>query len=433
MRTNFTESFYIIDFSSKQWTLAKTVWDETPSVSILRQIIADIGFQRQKDESVEVFFQPALEELDWRLPDVIRLTDLTDEWHRITDEVVARHLLEAFIHALSSELIKQPGELYAIIPYRWTAIHRQQLRQLFLENRKLRSHKRSSAGSQSLTSSVGAPSPTNIAQFQFRGFVNEGIAMLSYWQNEVAITFPENFDLLWLDGRLRDLKVWHYHWRETYIDIKSVSIFDEYVSQDSSALAEEIENVIASNISNTSQSDFVILGTGDADSLTTFAQTLTEKFSVTFSDIQNNQLSMETLLRGAVYWAGTLTGRGNFATGYQINYYWAFGVQLDSNRILEIISKGTALPVRRQRALTVQGELSPFSLNLYCCFAPLVNSGLPLASLRIEPERKFIQRGRFEILLEVELFNGMQGKFSALVEGQEKWQMTSFRVPVLIE
>jgi len=418
MRTNFTESFYIIDFSSKQWTLAKAVWDEKPSVSILRQIIADIGFQRQEYESVEVFFQPALEELDWRLPDVIHLTDLTDEWRRITDEVVARHLLEAVVQELSSELIEQPGELYVVIPYRWPAMNRRHLRQIFGANRKLRSEFRI---------------PEGIAPFQFRGFVNEGIAMLSYWQNEVAITFPENFDLLWLDGRLRDLKVWHYHWRKTYIDIKSVSIFDEYVSQDSSVLAEEIENVIASNISNTSQSDFVILGTGDADMLTTLAQTLTEKFSVTFSDIQNNQQSMETLLRGAAYWAGTLTGRGNFATGYQINYYWAFGVQLDSNRILEIIPKGTALPVRRQRALTVQGELSPFSLNLYCCFAPLVNSGLPLASLRIEPERKFIQRGRFEILLEVELFNGMRGKFSALVEGQEKWQMTSFRVPVLIE
>ena len=425
MRTNFTESFYIIDFSSKQWTLAKAVWDETPSVSILRQIGADIGFQRQKDESVEVFFQPAIEELDWRLPDVIRLTDLTDEWYRITDEVVAHHLLEAVVQELSSELIEQPGELYVVIPYRWQAMNRRHLRQIFGANRKLRSEFRIPHSAFRI--------PEGIVPLQFRGFVNEGIAMLSYWQNELAITFPGNFDLLWLDGRLRDLKVWHYHWCETYIDIKSVSIFDEYVSQDSGALAREIEIVIASNISNTSQSDFVILGTGDADALTTLAQTLTEKLSVTFSDIQNNQQSMETLLRGAVYWVRSLTGRGNFATGYQINYYWAFGVQLDSNRILEIIPKGTALPVRRQRALTVQGELSPFSLNLYCCFAPLVNSGLPLASLRIEPERKFIQRGRFEVLLEVELFNGTRGKFSALVEGQEKWQMTSFRVPVLIE
>ncbi|MBC8232448.1 hypothetical protein H8E77_23105 [bacterium] len=425
MRTNFTESFYIIDFSSKQWTLAKAVWDETPSVSILRQIGADIGFQRQKDESVEVFFQPAIEELDWRLPDVIRLTDLTDEWYRITDEVVAHHLLEAVVQELSSELIEQPGELYVVIPYRWQAMNRRHLRQIFGANRKLRSEFRIPHSAFRI--------PEGIVPLQFRGFVNEGIAMLSYWQNELAITFPGNFDLLWLDGRLRDLKVWHYHWCETYIDIKSVSIFDEYVSQDSGALAREIETVIASNISNTSQKDFVILGTGDADALTTLAQTLTEKLSVTFSDIQNNQQSMETLLRGAVYWVRSLTGRGNFATGYQINYYWAFGVQLDSNRILEIIPKGTALPVRRQRALTVQGELSPFSLNLYCCFAPLVNSGLLLASLRIEPERKFIQRGRFEILLEVELFNGMRGKFSALVEAQEKWQMTSFRVPVLIE
>jgi len=137
MRTNFTESFYIIDFSSKQWTLAKTVWDETPSVSILRQIIADIGFQRQEDESVEV--QPALEELDWRLPDVIRLTDLTDEWHRITDEIVAHQLLKAFVHELSSELIEQPVELYTIIPYRWQAMNRRHLRQIFGANRKLRS------------------------------------------------------------------------------------------------------------------------------------------------------------------------------------------------------------------------------------------------------------------------------------------------------
>ena len=139
MRTNFTESFYIIDFSSKQWTLAKAVWDEKPSVSILRQIIADIGFQRQEYESVEVFFQPALEELDWRLPDVIHLTDLTDEWRRITDEVVARHLLEAVVQELSSELIEQPGELYVVIPYRWQAMNRRHLRQIFGANRKLRS------------------------------------------------------------------------------------------------------------------------------------------------------------------------------------------------------------------------------------------------------------------------------------------------------
>ena len=431
MRMDTTESVYIIDLSGKQWTFAKAVLDETFSVVLLREMSADIGFQQQEDGSAEVFFKPALELLDWRLPDVIRLVNLADEWHNITDEMVARHLLDAFVHALSSELTEQPGDLYVVIPYRWRAMNREQLRQLFSANRNLSSHKR---GVVSQSRSVGAQSPTEgIVQFRFRGFVNEGIAMLSYWKNEIASICPETFDLFWLDGRLRDLKVWHYHWRKTSIDIKSVSIFNEYTLQDSGALAGEIATVIASNIPKTSQCDFIIFGTGDADALKTLIQSLTEKFTGALSDIQNNQESTESLLLGASYWAGSLTGKGNWATGYRINYYWAFGVQLDANRILDVIPQDTAVPVKRQRALTVRGELSPFSLNLYCCFAPLVNSGLPLASLWIEPERKFRQRRRFEILLEVELFDGVRGKFSAIVEGQNTWQSVPFRVPVLIE
>jgi len=424
MHTNSSKSVYIIDLSGKKFTLAKAVLDEAPSISIIRQISSDIGFQQQADGSVEVFFQPEVEQLDWRLPNVVRLIDLADEWHRITDETVVFHLLKTFVYQLSSELIDQPGDLYIVIPYCWSPMNRQKIRQLFSANRKSRSYK----------SRVGPLSPAeNIAHFQFRGFINEGIAILSYWQNELASNCPENFDLLWLDGRLRNLKVWHYRWCKTSITIKSVSIFNEYELQDLDALVAKIENVIALNTMKTSQCDLIILGTCDSDALKTLIQTLTEKYHVTFSDIQNNQKSTELLLRGAAYWATSLDGKGNFVTGYQISYYWSFGVQLDANRILEVISKGTSLPVRKQCALMVQGELSAFPLNLYCCFAPLVNSSLPLASLRIEPERKLIQRGCFEILLEVELFDGLRGKFSVLAEGQNRWQTTSFRVPVLIE
>ena len=412
-----SEFAYILDFSGEQWTFVKVAIDKTHQLSTLRQMPVDIGFKLEDGGNLETFLYPNTEQLGWELPDVIRLSDLANEWHLIEDEKVLRYLLKAFVYSLSSELMDETGDLYIIIPYRWSYKNRQELRQLFSEN-------------------------SMELKLRFCGFINEGIALLSYWRNQMADVYSRNSRLVWLDGRLRDLKIWCYDWYEKLVDgqyeeiaeLKTVAIIEQYALRESEAVSEEIEKAIeASTIGGDRPSSF-ILASGSESDLEIPLKILIERFDVERPYIQDERGAADILLLGAACWIDLLMGKGNCRTDkYQIIYDWAFGVQIDAERILEVAPSDIEPPVRVRRSLMVRGEFAAFPLNLYCYFAPFVNSGLPLASLRLEPKQESRTQRRLEIDVEIELLDRLQGKFSVNIKGQDSVDTVAFRVPALME
>jgi len=399
-----SEFVYILNFSGNQWSLAKAVIDKAHSISILRQMPSDIGFQKLEDGSVEVFFHPDTEKLDWKLPHVIRLNNLANEWHQITDGEVLYYLLESFINGLSSGVVEQPGDLYIIIPYRWHYVNRQKIRQLFSKKHPV---------------------------FRFRGFINEGIALLSYWKN-----FEEksNSKLIWLDGRLPNRKVWYYNFGETFVEINGILVSNKYRSDIISDIVSWIWDAIPWT-DNKQEASYVypyadVYAVVSDDKSALEAEEIVKiceaiDINLALSHIWSESETTDNLLLGSVCWIDALMGKGNCKTGYQITYDWMFSVQVGAYSIIEVVPKNTDPPVKVSRSLVVSGEILPFPLNLYCC-------ALPLASLRIDPDRSLRQAGRFEMLVEVELLDRLRGNFSVTIEQGNKLT-ESFRVPVLIE
>ena len=131
----------------------------------------EVGFRQEKDNTLVACFGEAFKRLRSNHPAEVRFLNLDTRFKEITDEKTLECLFNAYFEEIFHKRFPQHGYpmetmlVYAITPYQWRPVHRQQLRKAF---KRLKSDV-----------PVSFLKPSNVT---LRGMLNQTLCLSAYYQ-----------------------------------------------------------------------------------------------------------------------------------------------------------------------------------------------------------------------------------------------------------
>ena len=159
----------IINLSAPEIQIAVLVDNQPEDINL--SLPWEVGFRQENGNTLVPCFGKAFERLSSNHPAEVRFPNLETRFKEITDEKTLGCLFNAFLEEIFYRRLPQHGypiaamSVYAITPYQWKPIHRQQLREAF---KRLKGD-----------APVSFLKPSNVT---LRGVLNQTLCLSAYYQ-----------------------------------------------------------------------------------------------------------------------------------------------------------------------------------------------------------------------------------------------------------
>ncbi|MBU0700939.1 hypothetical protein KKE26_06575, partial [bacterium] len=377
---------YLLDFSDSNITLFSTLGDN--SWQLEKKIPFEIAFE-SKDSNIKHYFAPYSSNLS--SDSLVEFTNLAENFKEINDEGVAKYILQAFFDKMFENFKIQKPELvqrklpqqietpdipkchlYITLPFNWQAERKEYIREILKDYPRI----------------------------IFKGFLNEIFCLIIYYlyldENkeglETLIMTKNKANLLIVDLRPINPKfiylIYSEDEKEKRLAIKDVQYLDkENLTKD---LCHHMDNLLRKEDINSAKQGFVIRCFGQSkESKEGLDRELREWQMKTpiFSEISVVN-SDNVIIEGAKKAIDILNSPTQLDKMLAIKYDFVFGIQLDADRIFELIPnlhEDVVFPYERKKAFCVEGAPEGIRVNLYCGFSDRVDSGIRIASIQAKP------------------------------------------------
>lgn len=409
----------IIDFSGTEIGIGILIDDQFKFIDL--NLPWKVGFRQECDNTLVPYLGSAVDRLDPNRPTEVRFTALDVHLKEITDVKTLEYLFSAFLEEIFHRRLPDHGPpietmpVYAITPYQWKPVHRQQLRSVL---KKIQS----ASPVARLTSS----------KLTFRGMLSQVLCLAACYQKAwmEILTKTNEFHLFFIDFTRHDIIVYQMYCKQMVdsvtVELCDILRFSNYFM--------DIDNQI-SDIQKTLQIDrknlpVAIAFSGRIDD----AQTIIERLPTLCNAIFLGSQEAATLFGGAELIHQF--EETNLAKSLHFVHYFCFGVRLPDGKWIELVPKTWTPPYHRKKAFRITGEFEKFDIHLYCGMSLSNNSDVHyLTTLEIDSPKdgNYSSRNPMEFILSVTLNDSSHGTFAVHFPYPDEQKSTEFTVPVLMD
>ena len=437
---------YIINFSAPEIQIAVLIDNQLQDINL--RLPWEVGFRQESDDTLAACFGEAFKRLNSNRSTEVRFRDLDVKFKEITDERTLECLFNAFFEEIFHQRVAEHGypieamSVYAITPYQWRPIHRQQLR---------RALKRVKSDGQ-----VSFLKPSNLT---LRGVLSQILCLSAYYQKAWMdiLTDANNCHLFLIDFARYDFVVYQMICSQLEDNV-TVELTDALRFTDYSS---EIEKKIASvqkALQKVKDQQRVVVGFSgsiDDDVALAIIEALrarcnkhdrpnrdVSKFALTIIESSHAQGGPTFLEPQA---SATLLGGAELVRQFEEKtlesplrfvYHFCYGVRLPDGKWVELVPKTWTPPYHRKKAFRVTGSLEKFDVQLFCGLSLTDNSDAHhVATLEIAPSenKKYTLNSPMEFILSVTLNDATHGTFAVHFPNPQEPKSVDFTVPVLMD
>ena len=409
----------IINLSAPEIQIAVLVDNQLEDINL--SLPWEVGFRQENGNTLVPCFGEAFEHLSSNHPAEVRFPNLDTRFKEITDEKTLECLFNAFFEEIFHKRLPQHGypmetmSVYAITPYQWKPIHRQQLRKAF---KRLKSDV-----------PVSFLKPSNVT---LRSMLSQTLCLSAYYQKAWMdiLTDTNRCHLLLIDFARDDFVVYHTICNQLEDHIV-IELTDMLQFTDLEAY-KKILNVQETGKKVEDEQHIVVgfSGSIDNDVAPTIIELLQARYSTTFLDSQETA----TLLGGA-----ELVRQfedQNLEKPLHFVYRFCFGVRLPSGKWMELVPNTWIAPYHCKKVFRVTGDIKEFDVHLFCGLSMTENSDVHhLATLELIPQenKRYTLNSPMEFILSVTLNDATHGTFALHLPNQPEPSSVEFIVPVLMD
>ena len=382
----------------------------------------EVGFQLEVDNTLNVCFGDEFKRLNSNKPTEVRFPDLDVKFKEITDEKTLGYLFDAFFEEIFHRQLPEQGysidrmSVYAITPYQWTHIHRQQLRNAL---KRVKSE-----------ATVSFLKSSNVT---LRGLLSQTLCLAAYYQTTLEEILTDRYKcyLFMIDFGRNDFVVYQTICSQlennVTVELTNMLRFTDYFMD----MDKKVSGVQKALQKVGDELPIAISFSGRIDDTTrTIIRLLHDRCSATFLETQE---------------AATLLGGSELVQQFQENnlgkplhfvYNYCFGVRLPEGNMVELIPKTWVPPYHRKKAFRFTGSPKKFDVHLYCGLSMTENSDVHrLVTLEIDPlsNRVYTSRSPYEFMLCVTLNDDIHGTFTAILPNQKEKRSIEFTIPILMD
>ena len=410
----------IINLSAPEIQIAISVDNQLENINL--NLPWEVGFRQETGDTLVPCFGKAFERLNSNHPAEVRFLNLDTRFKEITDEKTLECLFNAFFEEIFYRRLPQHGypiaamSVYAITPYQWKPIHRQQLRKTF---KRLKNDVQ-----------VSFLKPSNVT---LRGVLNQTLCLSAYYQKTwMNILTDENkCHLFMLDFVKKDFIAYQLIRNELedriIVEFSDILRFNDFFENTDEKISD-----VQKALQQVEDKQHVVVGFSgriDDDALK-FITLLQARCSTTFLEPQENA----TLLGGAEL--VQQFEEKSFKKPLHFVYHFCFGVRLPDGKWVELVPNIWTPPYHRKKAFRVTGDVKEFDVHLFCGLSMTENSEvLHLATLEIVPQKdkKYTLNSPMEFILSVSLNDTTHGTFALHLSNPQETRSVEFTVPVLMD
>ena len=408
----------IINLSAPEIQIAVLVDNQPEDINL--SLPWEVGFRQENGNTLVPCFGKAFERLSSNHPAEVRFPNLETRFKEITDEKTLGCLFNAFLEEIFYRRLPQHGypiaamSVYAITPYQWKPIHRQQLREAF---KRLKGD-----------APVSFLKPSNVT---LRGVLNQTLCLSAYYQKAWMdiLTAANKCHLFLVDFSGNGFVVYHTICSQLE-DSVVVELSDmlQFTDLDTNQKVSGVQK----GLQKVGEDLPVVVGFSGRidDAVLKFIELLQARCSATFLEPQETS----TLLGGAEL--ARRFEEKNLEKPLHFVYHFCFGVRLPDGKWVELIPNTWAPPYHCKRAFRVTGDVKEFDVHLFCGLSMTENSDvLHLATLEIVPQenKKYTLNSPMEFILSVTLNDATHGTFVLHLPNPQETKSVEFTVPVLMD
>ena len=410
----------IINFSAPEIQIGVLVDNQLEDINL--SLPWEVGFRQENGNTLVPCFGEAFERLSSNHPAEVRFLNLDTRFKEITDEKTLECLFNAFFEEIFHRRLPEHGypieamSVYAITPYQWKPIHRQQLRKAF---KRLKSD-----------APVSFLKPSNVT---LRGVLSQTLCLSAYYQKAWMdiLTDANRCCLFLVDFARNDFVVYHANYSQLE-DSVMVELIDILRFIDFFMDTDEKVSDVQKAWQKVEDEQHVVVGFSGRidDAALKFIELLQARCSATFLEPQETT----TLLGGAEL--ARQFEEKNLEKPLHFVYHFCFGVRLPDGKWVELIPNTWAPPCHRKKAFRVTGDVKAFDVHLFCGLSMTENSDvLHLATLEIVPQenKKYTLNSPMEFILSATLNDATHGTFALNLPNPQEPQSVEFTVPVLMD
>ena len=383
----------------------------------------EVGFRQETDKKLVPCFGEAFKRLNSNLSTEVRFPDLDVKFKEITDEKTLECIFNTFFEEIFHRRLPEHGYpietmlVYAITPYQWKPIHRQQLRRAL-------KHIKSDAPVSFL----------KLSNVTLRGVLSQALCLSAYYQKAWMdiLTDTNKCHLFMIDfarnGPIVYQTICSQLENHVTVELTDMLRFTDYFME----IGEKISGVQKA-LHKVKDEQHVVVGFSgriDDDVALTIIGLLEARCSATFLEPQETA----TLLGGAEL--VRQFEEKNLEKPLHFVYHFCFGVRLPDGKWVELVPNTWAAPYHRKKAFRVTGDVKKFDVHLYCGLSVTANSDTHhLATLEIVPQenKKYTLNSPMEFILSVTLNDAMQGTFALHLPNPQETRSVEFTVPILMD
>ena len=410
----------IINLSAPEIQIAVLVDNQPEDINL--SLPWEVGFRQENGHTLVPCFGKAFERLSSNHPAEVRFPNLETRFKEITDEKTLGCLFNAFLEEIFYRRLPQHGypiaamSVYAITPYQWKPIHRQQLRKAF---KRLKSD-----------APVSFLKPSNVT---LRGVLSQTLCLSAYYQKAWMdiLTDANKCCLFLVDFARNDFVVYHANYSQLE-DSVMVELIDILRFIDFFMDTDEKVSDVQKAWQKVEDEQHVVVGFSGRidDAALKFIELLQARCSATFLEPQETA----TLLGGAEL--ARQFEEKNLEKPLHFVYHFCFGVRLPDGKWVELVPNTWAPPYHRKKAFRVTGDVTEFDVHLFCGLSVTENSDvLHLATLKVVPQenKKYTLNSPMEFILSVTLNDATHGTFALHLPNPQETRSVEFTVPVLMD
>ena len=380
----------------------------------------EVGFRQENGNTLVPCFGEAFERLSSNYPAEVRFPNLDTRFKEITDEKTLECLFNAFFEEIFHKQLPQHGypiemmSVYAITPYQWKPIHRQQLRKAF---KRLKSDV-----------PVSFLKPSNVT---LRGMLSQTLCLSAYYQKAWmdVLTDTGKCNLFLIDFSQNGFVVCHTicNQLENCIVVELTDML-QFTDLEAYKKMSDVQEMLK----KVEDEQHVVVGfSGKIDNVAlTIIELLRAHCSATFLEPQETA----TLLGGAEL--VRQFEEKNLEKPLHFVYHFCFGVRLPDGKWIELVPNTWTPPYHCKKAFRVTGDVTEFDVHLYCGLSMTEDSDvLHLATLKIAPQenKKYTLNSPMEFILSVTLNDATHGTFALHLPNPQETRSVEFTVPVLMD
>ncbi len=409
----------IINLSAPEIQIAVLVDNQLEDINL--SLPWEVGFRQENGNTLVPCFGEAFERLSSNHPAEVRFPTLDTRFKEITDEKTLECLFNAFFEEIFHKRLPQHGypmetvSVYAITPYQWKPIHRQQLRKAF---KRLKSDV-----------PVSFLKPSNVT---LRGMLSQTLCLFAYYQKVWmdVLTDADKCNLFLVDFARNSFVVYHTicNQLEDSVVVELTDIL-EFTDLDAYKKISDVQEALK----RVEDEQHVVVGFSgriDNDVAPTIIELLQARYSTTFLDSQETA----TLLGGAEL--VRQFEEQNLEKPLHFVYHFCFGVRLPGGKWVKLVPNTWTPPYHRKKAFRVTGDIKEFDVHLFCGLSMTENSDVHhLATLELIPQenKRYTLNSPMEFILSVTLNDATHGTFALHLPNQPEPSSVEFIVPVLMD